>query len=176
MNYPGVQLPGVILESYAALLKNQNIIAADTAFQEIICSFDPNDKMVMPAGQGPAKEVLGTDNLTYTIRFQNTGNDTVFFVMLIDTSSTVLDMNTFEFIGSSHPVSLSCSMSDVEQFRFGEFTCCGVASTSRRAMDLSDTGSNPKPIFNYRRLLPTKLLFISISIPPSLPMMCGVLS
>ncbi len=37
---------------------------------------------------------------------------------LIDTISDMPDTNTFEFLGSSHPVSLVCSMTGVVQFRF----------------------------------------------------------
>ncbi|MBK9744950.1 MAG: T9SS type A sorting domain-containing protein [Saprospiraceae bacterium] len=44
-----------------------------------------------------------SDILTYTIRFQNTGNDTAFYVRLEDQLSNLLDWNTFEPVYASHP-------------------------------------------------------------------------
>ncbi len=74
--------------------------------QEISCAYDPNDKMVSPEGFDVPHYTLKTDTLLYTIRFQNTGNDTAFVVKIRDTLSTHLDYSTFRFIGSSHPVNI----------------------------------------------------------------------
>ncbi|MBP6389721.1 MAG: T9SS type A sorting domain-containing protein [Flavobacteriales bacterium] len=71
----------------------------------IICSFDPNDKQVAPAGAGPYGVVpLDTDELDYTIRFQNTGTDTAFHVVIRDQLSSWLDESTLQVIGMSHPL------------------------------------------------------------------------
>lgn len=44
------------------------------------------------------------DELTYTIRFQNTGNDTAFFVRIQDTlDATSLDVESIRFIDGTHP-------------------------------------------------------------------------
>jgi len=48
--------------------------------------------------------VLNNDYLEYTIHFQNTGNDTAFTVLLIDTLSSYVDLSTFELVSNSHPV------------------------------------------------------------------------
>lgn len=75
---------------------------ATTYLTEIRCSFDPNDKMVdrptVPKDYSPEGY-----ELIYTIRFQNTGNDTAFLVRLRDTLSADLDWTTLRPLGSSHP-------------------------------------------------------------------------
>lgn len=70
----------------------------------VLCSFDPNDKQVTPAGIGNANYTLMNEELIYTIRFQNTGNDTAFTVVVRDTLALNLDWNTFRPITSSHPM------------------------------------------------------------------------
>ncbi len=69
----------------------------------VVASFDPNDKQVSPAGQGPNGNIPPqTKTLTYTIRFQNTGNDTAFTVILRDEIDSTLDLSTLQTIASSH--------------------------------------------------------------------------
>ncbi|HKR05658.1 MAG TPA: SdrD B-like domain-containing protein [Bacteroidia bacterium] len=84
---------------------NNVIFSSELSFSNTVsCSFDPNDKHVQPPGvQAPHYTLFGED-LYYTIRFQNTGNDTAFRVIIYDTLDTDLDFNTFEFISSSHGV------------------------------------------------------------------------
>ncbi len=64
-------------------------------------SYDPNIKEVSPANIDTGF-VTRNEYLTYTIYFQNTGNDTAFTVKLFDTLSNYLDIATFELLGSSH--------------------------------------------------------------------------
>ena len=73
--------------------------------QELTCSYDPNDKLVNP--DRPDSLALLDIPITYTIRFQNTGNAEAYDVEVRDTLSEDLDMNTFRFIDSSHPDVLS---------------------------------------------------------------------
>lgn len=61
-------------------------------------SFDPNHKDVYPAIASPEGGWL-----TYTIHFQNTGNDTAYTVVLRDTLSSLVRPETFEYMASSHP-------------------------------------------------------------------------
>lgn len=116
---PGPQ-PGTggFMNSGVSINFNQTLLCTDTAFQAITCSWDPNDKQVYPIGVGVNHEILPGDSLTYTIRFQNTGNDTASFVMLVDTLSFFLDMNTFEFLSSSHDVQISCNINGLVTFVF----------------------------------------------------------
>jgi uncharacterized repeat protein (TIGR01451 family) len=83
----------------------------------IRCSFDPNDKSVEPAGVGSANFVLINGYLEYLVRFQNTGNDTAFTVMILDTISESLDMSTFNVVAVSHAVETHI-YGNVAEFRF----------------------------------------------------------
>lgn len=69
----------------------------------LIAAFDPNDKKVLPGGLGSTNIIPPQTRMEYTIRFQNTGTDTAFRVMIADTLSSSLDVNTFQFLSASHP-------------------------------------------------------------------------
>ena len=46
-----------------------------------------------------------SDTLDFVIRFQNTGNDTAFKIVILDTlNGAILNLNTFQIIDQSHPV------------------------------------------------------------------------
>ncbi len=72
-------------------------------------SYDPNDKQAVPVGLTDAHYVLAGTSIDYTIRFQNTGTDTAFKVVLVDTLDSSLDISTFMQGASSHPYSLKVS-------------------------------------------------------------------
>ena len=77
---------------------------ADVLNQIITGSYDPNEKSVWPAADPLHHYFLSTDSIfRYTIRFQNTGNDTAFKVVLVDSLNPYLDITSFQFLGSSHP-------------------------------------------------------------------------
>lgn len=77
---------------------------SDTLQQIITGSYDPNEKSVWPAADLMHHFSLLSDSVfRYTIRFQNTGNDTAFNVILVDTLNPYLDLTTIQFLGSSHP-------------------------------------------------------------------------
>lgn len=65
-------------------------------------SYDPNDKQVNhPAIIDPDTQ----QTFAYQIRFQNDGNFPAVNVVIRDTLSENLDLSTFRFLNSSHPVS-----------------------------------------------------------------------
>ena len=68
------------------------------------CAYDPNDKQVQPAFADYPNYALLDAPLDYTVRFQNTGNDTAFQVRIEDPISPYLDINTLRITGSSHSV------------------------------------------------------------------------
>ena len=84
----------------------------------ITCSYDPNDKAVQPLPIGEENYTLKNEVLSYTVRFQNTGNDTAFYVAIKDTLDKNLDWNTFEVLGSSHIVNTTMDSSGVVTFEF----------------------------------------------------------
>ncbi|MBL0129378.1 MAG: T9SS type A sorting domain-containing protein [Flavobacteriales bacterium] len=76
-----------------------------TTNNQVNGSFDPNDIVVDPT------EMLVDDvadaMLDYTIHFQNTGTDTAFTVAVENLLPANAYLPSFEFIGSSHPVTLT---------------------------------------------------------------------
>ncbi|WP_066836291.1 IPT/TIG domain-containing protein [Rufibacter ruber] len=72
-------------------------------------SFDPNDKQVVPVGLTPERYTPTNAPLKYTIRFQNTGNDVAYKVVVVDTLSSDLDLSTFKIGAVSHPYRLTVS-------------------------------------------------------------------
>jgi hypothetical protein len=88
----------------------------DTIKQTITGSYDPNDKLVVPE---PIQNgiTLPTDkSFVYTIRFQNTGNDTAFNIVVLDTIDTDFDITSFELIATSHPCDVSVDKNRVVKF------------------------------------------------------------
>jgi uncharacterized repeat protein (TIGR01451 family) len=65
-------------------------------------SNDPNDKEVSTNLLTP-QQVLTQPDLYYTVRFQNTGTDTAFKVVIRDSLSNKLIIPSLETIGASHP-------------------------------------------------------------------------
>ncbi|ASS47268.1 MAG: hypothetical protein A3D31_15595 [Candidatus Fluviicola riflensis] len=78
-------------------------------------SYDPNDKNVDHAEQiAPSVQ----DELTYTIRFQNTGTAPAQNIYILDTLSTNLDWSTFELIEVSHAMHVDDLGNGVMRFNF----------------------------------------------------------
>ncbi len=77
-----------------------------TFTRTITGSFDPNAKEVKTStDQSNTYYVIDEDEwLDYTIQFQNTGNDTAFFVVITDTLPSTLDPTTFEYGTATHSV------------------------------------------------------------------------
>ena len=83
------------------------------------CSFDPNDKAVTPEGVDDVMHyTLMSDSLDYLIRFQNSGNDTAFTVLIRDTMDVSLDLTTFELIATSHTVETQIDSNRAVTFLF----------------------------------------------------------
>ncbi len=61
-------------------------------------SFDPNEKEVSPSGSIDTSQHL----LTYTIYFQNTGNDTALHVYLLDSLDNAIDESSIQLLAYSH--------------------------------------------------------------------------
>ena len=69
-------------------------------FSEIVTgSHDPNEKTVSPSGSMYEEDSV----LTYSIHFQNSGNDTTWFITLKDTLDANLDPGSVQNLASSHP-------------------------------------------------------------------------
>lgn len=85
----------------------------------VVNSYDPNDKQVYPLGECQNNYVLKDDRLTYTIRFQNTGNANANNVFVLDTLSSALDISTARLVSSSHHLTVTeLPDTNVLKFRF----------------------------------------------------------
>jgi len=103
---PDENTTGQLISIPYALRANANFsqseLELNPTFESIIrCSYDPNDKLVQPQREDN-NFTLFEEELLYTIRFQNTGNDTAFLVTIKDTLSEFLDWSTFRPLSSSH--------------------------------------------------------------------------
>lgn len=82
-------------------------------------SYDPNDKTVSPVGAGIDGYILATETeLTYLIRFQNTGNGPAVNIMVKDTLSPNVDINTFEMLSSSHNYNIDILPGNILRWKF----------------------------------------------------------
>ncbi len=97
---------------------------------EVRCSYDPNDKLVNPKREGDY--VLFEEDFIYTIRFQNTGNDVAYDVVIRDTLDANLDRSTFRVLGSSHADKLNTILNEDE----------GILTFEFRDIFLPDSTSN----------------------------------
>ncbi len=85
---------------------NSVIFNSNNSLDQIItCAYDPNDKLVDPPGIGNENHISSeTEYLDYTVRFQNTGNDTANLVVIKDQLDSKLVKSTLSILGSSHNI------------------------------------------------------------------------
>jgi uncharacterized repeat protein (TIGR01451 family) len=114
--HPGFSTPAVVVEG-CGVAANGTVslgfvtqLEADDAdpWKDVVCrenigSWDPNDKRGFPTGYGAKNHIRPGVELEYIIRFQNTGTDTAFAVVIRDTLSSWLDAATVRPGASSHP-------------------------------------------------------------------------
>ncbi|MCC7464784.1 MAG: T9SS type A sorting domain-containing protein [Saprospiraceae bacterium] len=110
--------------------------AATSRCLPVVNSYDPNDKTALPLGFGPQHLVHPGTPLEYTIRFQNTGNDTAFTVILRDTLSELLDRSRIELLGSSHAYTFAQLNDSILHVRFDNIL-------------LPDSSTNPEASQGY---------------------------
>lgn len=76
----------------------------DRYCQQTSAAYDPNDKQAIPTGVGNQNFVAPNQTMDYKIRFQNTGTDTAFNVVIVDTIDvSVFDLASFRPGVASHP-------------------------------------------------------------------------
>jgi len=92
----------------------------DSILQPVTGSFDPNDKSEIHGDYIALREVETGKYLEYSIRFQNTGNDTAFTIMVRDTLQSMLDAASFEMISASHPYTLTIKEGKQLAWRFDD--------------------------------------------------------
>ncbi len=94
---------------------NNTIYTEDKNYESLVlCSFDPNDKLVTPMGEQEEHYSLIDGELKYTVRFQNTGNAPAIDVRILDTLDMQLDLSSFRVTNSSFPVNTTIDDRSVE--------------------------------------------------------------
>jgi hypothetical protein len=87
--------------------------------QQNVTSYDPNDKSAQPEGYDMTNHyIYDYTALDYKIRFQNTGTDTAFNIIILDTISPYLDLATLEMGASSHNYTWSIQNGNVLNIKF----------------------------------------------------------
>ncbi|HRD54714.1 MAG TPA: hypothetical protein PKY96_18920, partial [Flavobacteriales bacterium] len=120
---PDINLLGMDLVSSGTLtmLNNEDNTGNNTAEHVVTITgaYDPNDKLARTSMGNTSVWQSGEDEwIDYTIRFQNTGTDTAFFVVITDTLPPNLDPATFEEGASSHAHGLSMQGHGVLRWMF----------------------------------------------------------
>ena len=92
---------------------------SDSWTYKLACAYDPNDKLVSP-NHPLGFTNIEEDDLEYMVRFQNTGNIPARLVVLRDTIDMNLDINSFNYLDSSHKDFLAIRQlaNRVIEFRF----------------------------------------------------------
>lgn len=94
-----------ILDFKAELKVNDDEQVAEYSYSEQLkCSYDPNDKREYPDREGDDNLTLMDEDIEYTIRFQNNGNDTAFLVKIVDELDPNIDPKSIRVVNSSHDV------------------------------------------------------------------------
>jgi uncharacterized repeat protein (TIGR01451 family) len=163
---PGIQPQGdtliSYLNNYIGNIKTDSIILKQT----VICSWDPNDKLAEPPGLGLQHYIENETELTYTIRFENTGNDTAFYVQIIDTLDEDLNPGTFEFVSSSHPVEIQINPDRTAFFRFRNINLLWTALDPAASQGYIKFRITPKSgLSNYTVISNSAAIFFDYNFP-----------
>ncbi len=123
---PDIDLLGQVYAHYwsasqpVAESNSADNLVGSTGF--ITAAYDPNDKTARTStGWSNALYFIGQDEwMDYTIRFQNTGTDTAFNVVVTDTIASELDLSTFEQGVASHAFTVEFKEDRVVEWRFSD--------------------------------------------------------
>lgn len=131
--HPGFSQPSVSVEGCGLVDEDQYSIGYLTQYaeddsdpfvsidcQENVGSWDPNDKRGFPKGYRDQHFIEENTDLEYIIRFQNTGTDTAFRVVIRDTISPWLDVRRLQAGAASHPYELKIYDSGIVKFIFDD--------------------------------------------------------
>lgn len=84
----------------------------------VVASYDPNDKTAFIDGKPETTKILPNQPLEYLIRFQNTGNDTAFNIVILDTLTSYLNAASVLPGASSHPYTFELVKGHILKFSF----------------------------------------------------------
>ncbi len=111
----GINTPGMVT-IFPTNVNNPN---ASVFCLEITGSYDPNDKQGFPRGWDEDEHYIEANlALDYLVRFQNTGTDTAFTVVITDTLDQNLNFASIRPGASSHPYTFEISEEGIINFTF----------------------------------------------------------
>ena len=110
----GLNTPGLVTQF--ALKSGNPFVSLDC--QQNVGSYDPNDKSAVPQGYGNEHLIEANTGLDYLIRFQNTGTDTAFTVVVLDTLSEKLNPASVRPGAASHAYDFALLDDHVLRFTF----------------------------------------------------------
>ncbi|MGH1334961.1 MAG: T9SS type A sorting domain-containing protein [Aureispira sp.] len=98
-----VNCTGDSLYSPILFTPNHQLDYVATLYRGTVGSYDPNIKVAEPEGYGTNHYFSPNTPIDYTVHFQNTGTDTAYQVVILDTLSNHLNIGTLTMQGGSHP-------------------------------------------------------------------------
>ncbi|MCB0526076.1 MAG: T9SS type A sorting domain-containing protein [Lewinellaceae bacterium] len=121
-NYPYNGLPSVTIEGCGGLNPGMVTLfpnSTSNPFESVFCrestnSYDPNDKQALPKGYGDEHFITNDIPLSYMVRFQNTGTDTAYKVVIIDTLDNALSTFSIRMGASSHDYTFDLNQNILE--------------------------------------------------------------
>lgn len=129
--HPGISLPRAIVEAcgvrpdstfstgFVQTRQTDDLNPSiDINCTVITNSYDPNDKVGFPLGIDTDHRILDTDHLEYRIRFQNTGTDTAFKVVIRDQIPSNLNLGTLLQGTSSHSYTFAILPGNILEWTF----------------------------------------------------------
>lgn len=92
--------------------------AKDIFCAQVTAPHDPNDKRGFPSGLGTTADIMPNQDIEYMVRFQNTGTDTAFTVVIRDTIQPEFDIYSLRSGVASHDYTFSIESPRVAVWRF----------------------------------------------------------
>jgi uncharacterized delta-60 repeat protein/uncharacterized repeat protein (TIGR01451 family) len=160
-DHPGKSYPRYTLEACGGTLASAVRGLVTTNMQDdkdeniaISCgqltdSYDPNDKTAQPTGFTSSNFLLSSDKIEYTIRFQNTGSDDAYKVVIVDTLDQNLDLSTLLAGASSHDYTFMIEGITRPVLRF---TFDNIKLPTKTADSLNSNGSISFSIYPFKNL------------------------
>jgi len=124
VRFPDEDFTGELLTHHADIFilnGNDYLLSNSISISNVLrCGVDPNDKNVSPIREEGSESnyTQFDEELFYKIRFQNTGNDTAFNVLIKDQLSPMLDWATLKVLGASHSYLMDLSRDGNISFYF----------------------------------------------------------
>ncbi|TNE55253.1 MAG: T9SS type A sorting domain-containing protein [Bacteroidetes bacterium] len=118
---------------------------------------DPNNKQVFPQGVCQDALTLMDQPLTYTIRFQNTGNASAIDIFILDSLSPHLDLATLRIVNQSHPMVTELFDNRVLKFDFKDINLPDSTSNEKASKGFVTFEISPYPNLLERTVIENKV-------------------